>query len=189
MAKYFEFRVALKHISPPIWRRFLIRSTASFEDLHSAIQDAFGWEGYHLWEFREPGRYGEPIAGVPSDDSIDWGTETPDASRVKLSHYFTAGVSGQKCLYVYDFGDDWEHLVTFRKEVTRNEQFQRRLIAGKRAGPPEDCGSVHGYYRMVHFVENGEDEYGDDAVELGEWLGDWHPDAFDLDDARNFFDR
>jgi hypothetical protein len=189
MPKYFEFRVALKHIDPPIWRRFLITTTATFLDLHNAIQSAFGWEDCHLWEFRSTGRGGVPIAGIPSDSDFDWGSETPDASRLKLYRHFGSDGGAKNCLYVYDFGDDWEHQVTFRKEVTDADLFNRRLLSGKRACPPEDCGSVPGYYRLVHFVETGEDEYGDEGSELGDWIGDWHPDAFDLERVSKRFDR
>ena len=62
-------------------------------------------------------------------------------------------------------------------------------IKGKRACPPEDCGGAPGYQRMVHYVETGEDIYSDDAVDLSAWLGDWKPDAFDLEALRATFDR
>ena len=186
MPKYYEFEVSLRHIKPRIWRRFLLRKTATFSDLHNAIQEAFGWGRYHLWEFHEPGRRGETIAGVPDVDG--WGTDVPEASRVKLSGYFIEDLADNRCVYVYDFGDDWEHNVSMRKVVTDKERFERRLLAGRCACPPEDCGGVPGYERMVGFVKTGKDIYGDDAVDLAEWLGDWKPDHFDLEKAHEQFD-
>ena len=190
MPTYLELRVALQGIRPPIWRRFLIRSTGSFESLHHAIQDAFGWERCHLWEFREPGRRGDPIAGVPdSDGGFGWGPPTPDASKVRLSSYFMTSATPVKCHYTYDFGDSWEHLVTLRNVVTLDESFERRLLAGKRACPPEDCGGVSGYYRLWELLETGKDPYGDDPDELREWIGDWDPESFDLPSRKASFDR
>ncbi len=51
MPKYFEFEIELLEITPRIWRRFLINNEATFMNLHYAIQQAFGWQDYHLYEF------------------------------------------------------------------------------------------------------------------------------------------
>ena len=37
MPTYFEFEVSLQGIKPRIWRRFQLRATATFADLHWAI--------------------------------------------------------------------------------------------------------------------------------------------------------
>ena len=63
MPKYYEFEVSLQEIQPRIWRRFLLRNTATFAQLHQAIQQSFGWQERHLWEFRLPTHQGRPIAG------------------------------------------------------------------------------------------------------------------------------
>lgn len=65
MPRYYEFEVALREIQPRIWRRMLLRTTASFAQLHQAIQDSFGWTESHLWEFRLPTHQGRPIVGLP----------------------------------------------------------------------------------------------------------------------------
>ena len=82
-----------------------------------------------------------------------------------------------------------EHEVKLRRVVTDEARFKRRLLAGSRACPPEDCGSVPGYFRMVDFLETGEDPFGDDAIDLAEWLGSWSPDTFDLSAVKRAFDR
>lgn len=190
MFTYLELRVALLDIRPPIWRRFLIRSTGSFESLHLAIQDSLGWENSHLWDFRKPGRRGEPIAGVPDPDhAAGWGPATPDASKVPLSSAFMTSAPPVKCQYNYDFGDCWEHMVTLRKVVILDESFERRLLAGKRACPPEDCGGVSGYYRLRQLLETDKDPFGDDPDDLREWMGDWDPETFDLASRKARFDR
>ncbi len=49
--KAYQFKITLKGIKPPIWRRIQVPETYTFWDLHVAIQDAMGWEDYHLHKF------------------------------------------------------------------------------------------------------------------------------------------
>ena len=191
MAKYLEFKVSLLGIDPDIWRRFLLAESATFMDLHDAIQDAFGWEDYHLFEFREvKGR--QAIAGPPDyePEFVDE-EEIPKATEVKLKAVIAR--RGEKCLYVYDFGDNWEHAVEFMDLVELPERFKRRLTGGARACPPEDCGGVWGYEECVLVANKPEDEWknleGGDLLERKEWLGDWKPEEFDLKDAQRDFDE
>jgi hypothetical protein len=187
MPEYFEFEVSLQEITPRIWRRFRLRATLTFASLSSAIQESFGWAGGHLWEFRRPGRRGDPIAGVPDEDGegLDG---VPDGARVRMSSYFKGAGKPRRCFYTYDFGDNWDHDVKLVKIVEDADVYERRLLDGARACPPEDCGGYDGYQRMRTAVETGEDPWDDDE-ELLEWLGDWDPEEFDLEATKRAFDR
>ena len=187
MPRYYEFEICLQDIHPRIWRRLLMQPTATFADLHAAIQNSFGWRDCHLWEFRPATPHGRPIAGSSGGD--DYGPPTPDAHRVKLNSHFTGEQPGKRCEYVYDFGDGWVHEVKFVAVRTEKETFQRRLLDGKRSGPMEDCGGIPGYLRMVHFLETGVDPDDEDPEMLTSWIGSWRPDAFDPEKARARFDR
>jgi len=46
----YQFRICLRHISPAIWRRLLVRNDSTITDLHYIIQIAMGWtkRGAHL---------------------------------------------------------------------------------------------------------------------------------------------
>ncbi len=184
MTEYAEFKVSLRDVTPRIWRRFQIRYNATFLDLHEAIQDACGWASYHMFAFREGKRRGADIAGIPSEE---WDEPVPDAKKVKIASCFRDG-GRKKLLYEYDFGDSWEHDVVLRNVFTSDEKFHHRLLAGERAFPPEDCGSVPGYYRCVEVLEAGQND-PDDDVDLLEWIGNWRPDAFDLEAVKAAFDR
>src|SRR3990172_10898790 len=140
MPRYMEFRATVRHITPPIWRRFLLEPDATFQDLHHAIQDAGGWEYEHLFEFRGGGRRGQAIATCDFGDP--WDVAVPTADELRLSSHFLK--AGAKCLYLYDFGDSWEVEVQLKRIVERPETFHRRLLDGKRAFPPEDCGGTYG---------------------------------------------
>ena len=168
-------------------QRFQITVNATFLDLHRAIQDSFGWEYAHLWQFQTPGRGGEVIAGGPSESPFgsDW-DDTPDAGTIRLTRYFS---TAQQCVYWYDFGDDWLHTVKLRERLSSEDRFTRRLLAGRRACPLEDCGGAHGYGRIVEFRRTGTDPWGDGDAELADWVGDWKPDDFSLAVAKSRFDK
>ena len=187
MPSYLEFEVTIQGIKPRLWRRFQIAEGATFGDLHRAIRDSFGWYGGHLWEFRDSRQ--RTLAGFVNDflEGFADGFEepTPDAEEVKLAGYFA---KARSCSYVYDFGDDWRHAVKLRERVSSPERFHRRLLAGRRACPPEDCGGLPGYERFVSVVEDGVDPWEEDVADLKEWLGEWEPSAFDLKSRKRIFD-
>jgi len=185
MGVYFDFEVSLARIDPRIWRRFLLERDATFLDLHWAIQDAGGWENCHLFSFRASPRARDEIAG---EGRSDFG---PPARRVPLSAHFAK--RGDRCVYVYDFGDGWEHRVRLRGVTELPETFHRRLLDGARAFPLEDSGGVYGYYGCLAAV--GRIDPADLDIdpswleEKAEWLPpDWDPEAFDLEAARQDFD-
>lgn len=178
MPAYHEFDVSLVGVKPRIRRRFVLRATATFADLHRAIQDACGWQDRHLFAFRD--RTDSPLAGIPDKETDE---PDPDARRVRLSSYFGEGKE-TTCMYEYDFGDAWEHEVTLRAAIKLPDRFERRLLGGARAFPPEDCGGLPGYEACVRMATQGRG-----PKDLREWLGDWDPEAFDLEETRREFDR
>lgn len=102
---------------PLVWRRIEVPDSYSFWDLHVAIQDAMGWLDYHLHEFSvvHPRTGRMQRIGIPDQDDpgkrpllADW--------EVQIEEYFTDG--GPPALYLYDFGDDWRHLVAYEGPST-----------------------------------------------------------------------
>jgi hypothetical protein len=171
-----------------LWRRFLLKKTATFGDLHLAIQDACGWGNYHLFLFlKQNGR--DFIAGLPDEAE---GDEYPDARSVKLTSFFEPR-GRQTCIYQYDFGDGWQHEVTYEGIERLQDRFTRRLVAGEGTFPPEDCGGTWGYERCVAAAtgKGWRVEYGDDAERAGlmAWLEGWRPDRFELERVRKEFDE
>ena len=56
----FQFKITLKEIKPPIWRRIQVKD-CSLDKLHEHIQTAMGWTNSHLHQFEIDGvRYGDP---------------------------------------------------------------------------------------------------------------------------------
>lgn len=186
MPDYYEFEVSLCDAPSRTWRRFLLaKRGATFADLHDAIQAACGWLDCHLHLFETEPR-GKVLAGSsPLDDAF--GEAVSDSSEVELSGYFTPR-GEKKCVYEYDFGDSWLHEVELRRLIPLEESFTRRLVAGRRAFPPEDCGGIPGYLRISTVVLLGEDPWGENPAELKAWIGDWHPEAFSLEESKARFD-
>ncbi|CAN5842335.1 hypothetical protein BH23ACT10_BH23ACT10_21050 [soil metagenome] len=176
-AAAYEFDVELVGTSPRVWRRFRLDATATFGDLHYAIQTACGWTNSHLFRFATSDN--TAIAGSAFDGGF--GDVEPAADAVPLARHF---VSHDRCTYEYDFGDGWIHEVTLRDRVDGPVTYTRQLVDGARAFPPEDCGGLYGYQQCVAVAKGGRDPEG-----VREWLGGWKPDAFDRAQVARWFDR
>ncbi|MBC8458438.1 MAG: DUF1841 family protein [Deltaproteobacteria bacterium] len=178
LKQFYQFKITLKGIRPPIWRRIQVPGDYTFWDLHVAIQDAMGWLDYHLHAFHilnpETG-FKEEISGL-DDSSWDDHQVTLGWER-KISLYFTP--KNNKALYVYDFGDDWQHDVKLEKILPEEKNVKYPIcLTGKRACPPEDCGGIWGYMNLLEILSDPNHEDYEDTVD---WLGEeFNPDYFDI---------
>lgn len=166
-----QLKISLAGLRPPIWRRVQVRD-CSLTRLHEIIQLVMGWHFSHLWAFEIGGeQYGEN----------PWGQSDMRSSRsVKLSRFVGEGV--KKFGYTYDFGDNWEHIVTIEKVLAPDPTAKYpKCTAGKRACPPEDCGGPWSY---DEFLEAINDPKHDDHEDLLEWIGgEFDPEEFDLNEV------
>ena len=69
----FQFLVALVEVDPLVWRRIRVLGKYSFWDLHVAIQDAMGWQDYHLHEFRliDPKSNEQIVISIPNGEPFE----------------------------------------------------------------------------------------------------------------------
>ena len=168
----YQLKITLRDIKPPAWRRVQVKD-CSLAKLHDIIQTCMGWDGYHLHAFEVGGeQYSEP-----DPDGI---METEDERTVKLSQVVTGGI--KKFSYVYDFGDNWDHIIQVEKTLEPEAGVRYpRCTAGKRACPPEDCGGPWGYGDVLDAIQNPEHEQHGD---LKEWVGgEFDPEEFDMEAA------
>lgn len=172
----YQFRIQLKEIKPPIWRRIQVPEVYTFWDLHVAIQDAMGWVDYHLHEFtiKNPSMGKKVQLGIPFED--DWDDEPflPGWEH-KIAAYFT--MENATARYLYDFGDGWVHTVRLEGIEPRDTDIVYPIcVGGKRACPPEDCGGVHGYEDLLAIINDRDHEEHQSTME---WLnGGFGPDKF-----------
>ncbi len=173
-SKYsYVLEVALRGTKPRIFRTLRIPGNRTLADLHRCLQDAFGWEDYHLHEFR----YDHAIFGELSDDEerviIADDIVSLDELRLKVGHTLE---------YTYDFGDDWVHSI----KVKAREKFQDEeawtsccvCLDGAMATPPEDCGGIEGYKELR--AEASATLFASPAPRIR-----WAPDRFDKDTVNN----
>lgn len=147
-----QLNIVLCDSQPLIWRRALVPATATFAQFHRMLQTLFDWGNIHLHAF---------YAGAPN-------ARVKIPAKKTLGAYFTE--SGQTAVYVYDFGDQWEHRITCeRVDAEESAAAVPRCLDGANAAPPEDCGGIIGYYELLNAVRNPRHP---DHQELREWLGE-----------------
>lgn len=181
-AMVYQFKISLDGIKPPIWRRIQVPANYSFWDLHIAIQDAMGWDDYHLHEFKLKNSETQSLLriGIPDDD-FDWSRETLAGWEVKISDHFTE--NKRSAYYLYDFGDGWLHRIKLEKiESAIPLRDYPICLAGKRACPPEDVGGYGGYESFLKIIENpAHDEY----ERMLEWVGgEYDPEKFEFEKVK-----
>lgn len=164
--KTFQLKISLKGARPPIWRRVLVDGSTSLQDLHRVIQIAMGWGGHHLWEFEVGGE--------------QFGDEAKNPARARLAALGLREKSSFR--YVYDFGDDWQHVILVEKILPVLPEFPLPLcVGGKRAAPPDDCGGIWRFNEVVGRTAHLDKLAGmdfDDVPDVG-----FNPSVFDADDV------
>jgi len=175
----YQFKITLRGIRPPIWRRIQVPETYTFWDLHMAIQNVMGWLNYHIHEFEivDPASGSMVNIGIPDDM---FGTGVLPGWKKKIADYFS--MENPKANYTYDFGDNWEHKIQLEKILPREKGVNYPIcVKGKRACPPEDCGGVWGYAELLEAIKDPSHESHE---ELLEWLGEnFDPEHFDVNEV------
>ena len=168
-------RIALNYIKPPIWRKVEVPSNFTFYQLHQVIQAAMnGWMDYHLHDFEfKIGRFNARIGNTHNE--FDEDDDLIDENETLISEY----LPNYNITYVYDFGDNWNHTIRLQKVLEpKKGQIYPRIVGGKRACPPEDCGSVPGYEDLCEKLAGPDCP---EKKELQEWLdGPYDPEKFDI---------
>ncbi|MDZ7789922.1 MAG: plasmid pRiA4b ORF-3 family protein [Xanthomonadales bacterium] len=136
----------------------------------------FDWYDYHLYQFEiDNRRFEEP----------DEEAEGEDSTRAKLSKLITE--PGQVFQYVYDFGDNWVHRIEVEDAAVKADPgWIPWLIDGARRGPPEDCGGIDGYQRLIEAASTPPESLDEDDRDFVRWAGDdFDPEEFSVSQARH----
>lgn len=158
---FFQFKITLKNSKPPIWRRIVVPAEYTFQEFAEVIMTAMGWTGLHLSDFKM--KEGTLInVNFPMDDGgfIDDFDDDINATEVELVNYLDAE---EKFIFVYDFGDDWEHVVLLEKVLDDFEKDYPVVLKFKGNCPPEDCGGIFWYYKLLEADEETRKEYFDEV--------------------------
>lgn len=170
-----QFNIELIDSNPNVWRRIVVPYEYTFYKFHLAIQGAFGWENYHLFQFSENG-FLDKVCYAEITDELDFNLEqkVKDAKRSKIKQVFNH--IQKSFIYIYDFGDSWKHYIVFERFVDENIE-RPYCINGGNACPPEDCGGLSGYAAMVEALKEPNHQ---ERQNYREWLGlnlgeEWNP--------------
>ena len=164
----YVIKVTLLDTSPPIWRRILVPRDITLRNLHRTLQTVMGWSDSHLHQFVFTR---QRLSGSRVGDKIR------DENRTKLGEL--VGMVGARLLYEYDFGDGWRHELLLEEILLGDESFQQMCVTGKRCCPPEDCGGPQGFVELLDALHNATHPSHEEACE---WLGDFDPESFSVDE-------
>ena len=181
--KKWTIRISLQGIRPIIWRKLEVPSNISMAFLGFVLLEAMGWENEHLHQFRKGYHFYSPASQQDPDMFPDFGAAINHKSEEFCLSDIMVG-KGDKIHFDYDFGDDWHHqiLLSSVDKYTKDEPRKVRLIGGKNACPPEDCGGEWGYNTLCEYFRTGKRAEGVDES-FYSWVGeDFDPDYFPLED-------
>lgn len=132
-----QIKISLANSHIPIWRRFQITDDYRLDRFHQTLQIVMGWWNSHLHEFEIGGRRFGMLLNHNSDlPNIE------DETRFYLKNFpFEVG---QKLGYLYDFGDNWQHLLEI-EAISESNKSKLQCLSGSGKCPFEDAGGVDGY--------------------------------------------
>ena len=123
---------------------------------------------------------------VDSEEGMMEGDEKI-AAKTKINKYLNK--EKQKIIYTYDFGDNWEHVLTLKKILQAEKGVvYPRCIDGKGACPPEDCGGIWGYEELLKVLKNPKNS---EHKNMREWVGledgeEWDENLCDIDEINDY---
>lgn len=163
----YQVRVDLAETRPPLWRRLELASDLLLNEVHDVIQAAFGWTDSHLHEFAVGKGYYEPTSEhYLCPFQVEEGEIGIPEHEVRLDEVLVE--QGDKLLYLYDFGDDWMHVIKLESVQPRVEPAPRAVcVDGRRPGPGEDCGGVSGYEQICSAIDPGNPGH---AGAIADWV-------------------
>lgn len=203
----YKLRIELTDCQPKVWREVVIPEHVSFKQLHGTIQYAMGWDNCHLYEFNIPSEN----TLIISDDELyqqikidiqlakenenlivplfrDFSLENQELNSnkkvyrpsYKIDRFL---INQDKIIYVYDYGDYWEHDITLIEIIKDYQHSYPQVLDFEGSCPPEDCGGTSGYAELITILSNpGHHEY----EAFTDWLGYSVLEKYDIEMV-NFF--
>ena len=168
----YRVRAELNGTKPPLWRRLDLACDLYLDQVHEIMQVAFGWTDSHLHQFGSgPAHYDPATEHYLCPFQVEEGDPGVPEEDVRLDEVLAE--PGDKLFYDYDFGDGWQHTIRLEAILPRPSSAPRAVcIAGRRDGPPEDCGGVGGYELITAVTDRGHPHHADAVAEFGRFYGD-----------------
>jgi hypothetical protein len=134
----YQLKITLKGSKPPIWRRVQTPASTTLEMIHVIIQQSLEWVNYHLHDSHVK----DMLIGDPEQlCGWDWDPEPDVIDEAEITFADLKLREGAKFQYVYDFGDDWQHVILLEKKLERDPDTHYPIcIKAVKSEPPEDVG-------------------------------------------------
>ena len=180
----YHLRIKLNDAPVPVWREVEVPSNISLEFLAFVIMDAMGWENEHLHQFMTKDTIYKNEVCIRQDRKMFGMFEgrftTLASDDYPISVLFKQ--KGDRIKFEYDFGDSWNHDIWLKgiREYQSDEMPCIKILKGKGACPPEDCGGVWGYADLLE-LKKKKRKSAEDKERL-EWYGiyrNYDPEEFD----------
>lgn len=159
----YDLYIELKGIEPRIWRKIQVDANITLDELHHVIQIAMGWTNSHLYSFT----IGNEEFSL-REYELD--TEYQNSKRHRLVEF-----SEEEFMYLYDFGDYWEHQIQIVQKLKGREPDKALCIDGRGKCPPEDVGGIPGYIEFMEAMGKEDHPERDSYIE-------WYGSVFDSRD-------
>ena len=143
----YVFKVALFY-AKRIYRRIAIKGDQTLDDLHHVIYKAFDRYDEHLYSFyfpvkqttsehiiRQSPQFTHPFYHRQTKGSLDLNNDKGDASKKNIASLSLK--PKQKFYYLFDFGDQWWHEITFEKNVVNDGGEYPKILLIKGESPPQ----------------------------------------------------
>ncbi len=115
-AAAYQLKVSLLYCAPLIWRRIQVPGSMTLSRFHDVIQLCMGWTDSHLHQFMiDQKSYG------PANVGDNWGA-AKDLDESKFTLNELESDIRQRCIYIYDFGDSWEHEIRIENVAAPGEE-------------------------------------------------------------------
>lgn len=168
----YQLMIQMELCNHDIWRRIIIPSSATFYKLHKTIQSVFDWLDYHLHEFyliehpeeftsdRPLYTYSRKLVIVDGTDLEVQNFLDPEKYEIRkdtdtlLREVFN---ENKMCIYNYDFGDDWNHVITLEKVISDGKDSKIALVDRQGKRPPEDVGGKSGFEEYLRIISDKND--------------------------------
>ncbi|WP_404405174.1 plasmid pRiA4b ORF-3 family protein [Jeotgalibacillus malaysiensis] len=135
-----EVKVTLLGEERPVWRRLRIDDGMTFYEFHKILQVAFGWTESHLHNFdvrRSGGRTERTLIEMEeTEDFFLTMDESVSEQEAIVGDWLIQ--PKDRALYVYDFGDYWEHEIVVEKVYPEKEGIQTPYCVKAMRTPPEE---------------------------------------------------
>ena len=185
LGEFCQLRVVLVGPEPEIWRRLVVPTDCTFGWLHAVLQISMGWTNSHLHKYQ----FGNQLIADPKFELEEFEESPPVLNETKTHLNELLSNSGDRFTYEYDFGDSWEHVVTVEELSDPGAGKSKKAVCldGERACPPEDCGGVPGYERLLEILQDREDP---EHKSMHEWLGrPFNSEFFSITESQARLDR